>query len=187
MYRHFATLVGYPGPDLFQALHAAIQALAPEFPESAAMLQEFRDSTAPLTNGALEELYVQTFEMRAEGALYVGHQMFGEDWRRGIFMAGLKERYRTLGISEGLDLPDHLSMVLRYLEVEEPGQEKDELIGDCIIPAVRKVLQTIEGTSPYSHVLDALLRCLPPLQSSESQFEEISCRPSSLSLFPILR
>ena len=151
------------------------------------MLEKFRDSIAPLTNGALEEMYIQTFEMRAESALYAGHQIFGEDARRGIFMAGLKERYRALGISEGLELPDHLSVVLRYLDAQEPGEEKDELIGDCIVPAVRKVLQAIEGKSPYTHALDALLLCLPLPRGGASAFEEISCRPSSLSLFPILR
>jgi len=187
MYRDFATLVSYPGPDLFQALDATTQALAHEFPESAARLEKFRDSTAPLTNGALEEMYIRTFEMRAESALYVGHQIFGEDWRRGIFMAGLRERYRALGISEGLELPDHLSTVLRCLEVQELGQEKDELIGDCIIPAVRKMLQAIEGESPYRHVLDALLLCLPLPLDSEPELEDISCRPSSSSPFPILR
>ena len=187
MYRDFATLVSYPRPDLSQALDAAIRALAHEFRESTAMLEKFRESTAPLTDGELEELYIQTFEMRAEGALYVGHQIFGEDWRRGIFMAGLRERYRALGISEGLELPDHLSTVLRCLEVQELSQEKDELIGDCIIPAVRKMLQAIEGESPYSQVLNALLLCLPPPLSSEPEFEDFSCRPSSSSPFPILR
>lgn len=186
MYHDFAILVSYPGPDLFRALDAAIQALAHKFPESAAMLEKFRDSTAPLTNGALEEMYIQTFEMRAESAPYVGHQIFGEDWRRGIFMAGLRDRYRALGISEGLELPDHLSTVLRCLEVQEIG-EKDELIGDCIIPAVRKILQAIEGEGPYSQVLNALLLCLPPPLSSEPELEDISCRPSSSSPFPILR
>lgn len=187
MYRHFATLVSYPGREIWRSLDESIQALAAEFPEAAAMIGKFRESAVSLGQGALEEVYLQTFEMRAESALFVGHQIFGEDWRRGLFMAGLKEQYRAHAISEGPELPDHLSVVLRYLESLEPGQEMDELIGDCIIPAVRKVLQTIEGNSPYSHVLDALLLCLPLPRGGESEFEEISCRTSSLSLFPILR
>lgn len=187
MYRHFATLVSYPEPDLVQTLSAAIPALASEFPESSALLEWFRESTHSLSQGALEEVYIETFEMRAECALYIGHQVFGEDWRRGIFMAGLKERYRAIGISEGVELPDHLRLLLRYLELLEPGQEKDELIGGCIFPAVRKVLQAIEGKSPYSHILKALSLCLPLPHGSESEFEDLSCNPSSLSLFPILR
>ncbi|MCC6394404.1 MAG: hypothetical protein IT167_27665 [Bryobacterales bacterium] len=187
MYRYFATLVSYPGRDIWPSLDESIQSLAAGFPESAAMLGKFRESAVSLGQDALEEMYLQTFEMRAESALYIGHQIFSEDWRRGLFMAGLKEQYRARAVSVGLELPDHLSVVLSYLESLEPGQEMDELVGDCIIPAVRKVLQAIEGKSPYSHVLDALLHCLPPSRGSESEFEEISCRTSSLSLFPILR
>lgn len=185
MYRHFSGLLNYPGADLFHSLDEAIQALAPESPESAALLETFRESAVSLGQGALEERYIETFEMQAESALYVGHQIFAEDWRRGIFMAGLRERYRPLGILEGTELPDHLSVVFRYLEVQEPGPEKDELLGDCVVPAVRKVLQAIEGKSPYCDVLNALLLYLQPC-SSQSELEETSCRPSSSSLFPIL-
>ncbi len=185
MYHYFATLLNYPDADVFHSLDEAIQALAPESPESAALLERFRGSAVSLGQGALEERYIETFEVQAESALYVGHQIFAEDWRRGIFMAGLRERYRPLGILEGTELPDHLTMVLRYVEVQEAGPEKDELIGDCVVPAVRKVLQAIEGKIPYCDVLNALLLYVQP-RSSESELEETSCRPSSSSLFPIL-
>lgn len=186
MYGHFATIVSYPGIETWRSLDALIEGLAAKFPESSAMMVKFREAAESLGQDALEEVYLETFEMRAECALYAGHQIFSEDWRRGAFMAALKEQYRVHGISIGLELPDHLSMLLRYLESLAPGDEMEELIGDCIIPAVRKVQAAIEGRSPYSHVLEALLHCLPPRLVSEPEFEEISCRTSSLSLFPIL-
>jgi len=189
VYHYFATLLEYPAPGLFPALEGAIGALRTEFPESAVKLVRFRESAAPLTIGALEELYIRTFEMRGETALYVGHQMFDEDRRRGLFMAGLRDRYRVAGMAETGELPDHLGMILRYLDLEECGeeQERDELIGDCVFPAVRRIMQAIESKSPYHSVLDALLLCLPPPAHGESTLEEILCRPSSLSHFPILR
>src|ERR1017187_4537045 len=75
----------------------------------------------------------------------------------------------------------------RFLAVEQPGPEKEELIGDCIVPALHKVLQAIEGKkTPYGNVLRALLLYLGPRRDGETESEDLSCRPSSSSLFPIL-
>ncbi len=93
-------------------------------------------------------------------------------------MARLKERYQELGLSIGEELPDHLSVVLRFLEVEQPGEERDELIGDCIVPALHKVLRAIEGKrTPYEAILRALLLYLRP-QRGETELEDSPCRTS---------
>ena len=188
MYEHLASLVSYPDAGLFRALDGCIQALAPEVPEAAALLEHFRDVARVLGPGALEEAYIQTFEMQAETALYIGHQLFGEDWRRGTFMACLKERYQECGFSSGEELPDHFNVLLRFLEMEQSGPEKEELIGDCIVPALHKVLRAMEGKkTPYGDVVRAVLLCLGAGCVSETETEDLSCRPSSSSLFPILR
>ncbi len=186
MYGYFATLESYPDKNVYPALAACVAAVASELPEAAALLERFRRSAVSLGQTALEENYIQTFEMRAEAALYVGHQIFGEDWRRGVFMAGLKERYRPLGVEHGVELPDHLSVVLRFLEQCEPGPEREDLAGQCVVPALRKILRAIEGKSPYEDVLNGLLIYLTPERRGLQEPEEMSCRPSSLSLFPIL-
>jgi nitrate reductase molybdenum cofactor assembly chaperone NarJ/NarW len=187
MYRLLANLVSYPSCDLLPALDDCILALAPEAPEAAGLLERFRDAAKKWGQEGLEEAYIQIFEMHAENALYIGHQLFAEDWRRGAFMASLKERYQELGLSSGEELPDHLSVLLRFLEVEQPGQERDELIGDCIVPALQKVLHAMDGKkTPYEMVLRALLLYLSPRRGGETEFEDLSCRTSSLSLFPIL-
>ena len=187
MYQRLASLVSYPNAELFPALDACIQELASEVPDAAALLEHFRDAAKELGQDALEETYIQIFEMQAETALYIGHQLFGEDWRRGTFMACLKDKYQELAFSSGAELPDHLSVILRFLAVEQPGPEKEELIGDCIVPALHKVLQAIEGKkTPYGNVLRALLLYLGPRRDGETESEDLSCRPSSSSLFPIL-
>jgi nitrate reductase delta subunit len=187
MYQRLASLVSYPDVQLFRTLDGCIQALAPEVPEAAALLEHFRDTAQVLGQDALEEAYIQTFEMQAETALYIGHQLFGEDWRRGTFMACLKERYRECGFSSGAELPDHVSVILRFLAAEQPGSEREELIGDCIVPALHKVLRALEGkTTPYGYVLRALSLYLDPRRNGQTETEDLECRPSSLSLFPIL-
>ena len=187
MYQHLASLVSYPDAGLFRALDDCIRGLAPEVPEAATLLEHFREVARELGQDALEEAYIQVFEMQAEAALYIGHQLFGEDWRRGTFMACLKERYQECGFSCGSELPDHASVILRFLEVEQPGAEREELIGDCIAPALHKVLGAIEGKKTlYDNVLRALLLYLGAGRGGGAETEDLSCRPSSLSLFPIL-
>ena len=188
MYEHLASLVNYPDAQLLPTLGDCIHALKQEAPEAAALLEDFRDAAQVLGAGALEEAYIQTFEMQAEAALYVGHQLFGEDWRRGTFMACLKKRYQECGFSSGEELPDHLNVILRFLAVEQSGPEKEELIGDCIVPALHKVLRAMEGKkTPYGDVVRAVLLCLGVGCVGETETEDLSCRPSSSSLFPILR
>ena len=187
MYQHLASLVSYPDAGLFRALDHCIQALAPEVPEVATLLEHFREVAGELGQDGLEEAYTQVFEMQAEAALYIGHQLFGEDWRRGTFMACLKERYQECGFTCGAELPDHASVILRFLSVEQPGPEKEELIGDCIVPALHKVLRAIEvKKTPYGNVLRALLLYLGAVRDGGAETEDHSCRPSSLSLFPIV-
>ena len=43
MYQHLASLVSYPDAGLFRALDGCIQALTPEVPEAATLLEHFRD------------------------------------------------------------------------------------------------------------------------------------------------
>ena len=186
MYEHLASLMSYPDAQLLPTLGDCIHALEQQAPEAAALLEDFRDAAQVLGPGALEEAYIQTFEMQAEAALYVGHQLFGEDWRRGTFMACLKERYQECGFSSGEELPDHVNVILRFLEVEQSGPEKEELIGDCIVPALHKVLRAMEGKkTPYEGILRALLLYLRS-QRGETELEDSPCRTSFLSLFPIL-
>jgi len=188
MYQDLARLLSYPDAQLFQAVDICIQVLATEAAQATALLEDFRDAAQALGPGALEEAYIRTFEMRAETALYIGHQLFGEDWRRGTFMACLKGRYQECGFSCGAELPDHASVVLRFLDLEEPGPEKEELIADCIVPALHKVLLAVDDkNTPYGNVVRAVLLFLGAGGVSETETEDLSCRPSSSSLFPILR
>src|ERR1017187_5616299 len=187
MYQRLASLVSYPNAELFPALDACIQELASEVPDAAALLEHFRDAARELGQDALEETYIQIFEMQAETALYIGNQLFGEDWRRGTFMACLKDKYQELAFSSGAELPDHLSVILRFLAVEQPGPEKEELIGDCIVKNRSMTLKSMEGKNPpYGHIVRGLLLSLGPRRDGETESEDLSCRPSSSSLFPIL-
>jgi nitrate reductase assembly molybdenum cofactor insertion protein NarJ len=75
-------------------------------------------------------------------------------------MAGLKEHYGTYGFSEGAELPDRLSVMLRFLTLEEDA-EQAEIIDWCLVPALEKMVAELkDGSNPYRVVLQALLLTL---------------------------
>ena len=85
--------------------------------------------------------------------------MFGDDGRRGLFLAELKGRMESSGIDPGCELPDHISVLLRYMQQNE--QEQCAVIEDCMLPAVSRMADVLGSSeNPYKHVLRALLSLL---------------------------
>jgi nitrate reductase molybdenum cofactor assembly chaperone NarJ/NarW len=150
-------LLDYPTPRLGAQVRACL-ALAP--PAPAARLQTFLDFVDGSTAGALEELYTGTFDLQAACPPYVGFHLFGEDWRRSAFMAELSRRYRERGLATAPELPDHLCQLLRYLDAGPPADEADELVRECLIPAVATMQARLEATNPYATVLEAVAALL---------------------------
>ncbi len=188
IYRALATLVDYPGPALPGALDEAIGTLSTELPEAARLLERFRDEAQRLGQAGLEENYTESFDFRAERSLYVGHQLFGEDNRRGFFMARLRHRYRELGLPDGRDVPDHLSAMLAFLAAEKPGVETREVIEVCLVPAVARILRALDAArSPYAAALQAILLFLEQQAKQNLESGDGSCRSFSLSSSPTSR
>jgi nitrate reductase assembly molybdenum cofactor insertion protein NarJ len=95
--------------------------------------------------------------MQAARCLYVGHHLFGEDPRRNRFLSLLAEHYRARGFSQGTELPDYLPAMLRFASENASEAETEELIAECMIPALRKMVLP-EGL--YALPLRAALRFL---------------------------
>ena len=55
------------------------------------------------------------------------------------------------------ELPDHISVMLRYVSKAVWGDETRELISSCLIPAVKKMVSLFKDDNPYRGVLEATL------------------------------
>ncbi len=109
----------------------------------------------------LQDIYTYTFDLQPPAPPYVGHHIFGEDYRRSYFMVGLKEAYKTYGYSYNEnELPDHISVVLEFIPLYENEEEKGDLINLCLIPAVEKMRENLKEDNPYSKVLEVIHRIL---------------------------
>ena len=156
LYRLFADLLEYPTPALArQAQEAAAgTGMAP----AAALLHEFRSFVEQASPAHLEELYTGAFDLQAVCYPYAGYHLFGDSYKRGMFMAQLNAGYRENGFSAGNELPDHVAVILRFL-AKDPGDEFGQvLLHEGLIPAVDTMARAFDDQSdnPYAGVLRAL-------------------------------
>lgn len=187
VYGLLAAVLDYPGSALPAVVARLIELLPEDSPQSAACLIAFQCELESSGLAGLQESYIRAFDFRADSSLYVGHHLFGETGRRGVFVAELTGRYQERKLPATEDLPDHISCVLRYLATLEPGEEASELIHACLIPALHRINAVKAlAASPYRPVLEALPGLLQQSENGRSASGELAWIPSSSSHFPIL-
>ncbi|RIH87611.1 hypothetical protein Mterra_01137 [Calidithermus terrae] len=126
-------------------------------------LERFLKAVSQLKLSEREELHTRTLDLSPLFAPYVGFAVYGEDYRRGAFMAALNREMRGLGLELRGELPDHLAPVLSYLAVAaEPLPELTELL-EPALQAMYRTLKTMEPGNPYLHLLDAVRQAVREL------------------------
>lgn len=102
-----------------------------------------------------EELHTATVDLSPKFVPYVGHAVWGENYRRGAFMADLARAMADAGIDLHGELPDHLDPILRYIdEVPDPHPDVVEVFPVALM-RMTKELRKSDKKNPYRHVLDA--------------------------------
>ncbi len=161
LYQMLADVTDYPRSDLLQRIDECITILSPLHQEASSLLMEFRAFLGKMPLDKTKELYTRTFDLEAACRPYVGYHLFGDENHRGLFLAGLKEHYQTYDFSPGKELPDHLSVMLRFFARDDDKEDREELLSLCVLPALRKMVQGFsdEG-NPYRKLLKAILLLL---------------------------
>jgi nitrate reductase delta subunit len=171
--RLFAEILEYPKAGLAERVRACVEQLASA--EAADELKAFSEFVEQTPLEKLEELYTHTFDLQVVYFPYVGYQLFGESYKRGAFLAGLKGQFKAYGFSSGKELPDHISMVLRFLALPPDEEIGLPLLEEALIPALDKMLKSFKDEShPYRRVLRALRLTLQGVRESESPTEPVS-------------
>jgi nitrate reductase molybdenum cofactor assembly chaperone NarJ/NarW len=160
----FADLLCYPASDPAPAARLCRELVAGR--ASAAALGEFVSRAESARPYEMEELYSSTFDLDPACAPYVGHHLAGETPKRGVFMARLADAYRQDGFEGGArtgELPDHVSVVLRYLSAVPSGPWRDALLADALVPALDRMIEALPGPdNAYRSVLAALREEVTP-------------------------
>jgi nitrate reductase delta subunit len=96
---------------------------------------------------ALQEEYVATFDFNPATAPYLGHHLFGDNQKKGSYMIMLKQEFERCGYApSGVELPDHLSVLLGFLahlaRQEASGERvgaRQPFIAECVLPGVERL------------------------------------------------
>jgi len=164
-------LLQYPDEQLLEARSEVAQAVR-ELPASyeKGCLERFCEHWLTTTATALQQAYVETFDLQRRCGLYLSYYVDGDTRKRGMSLLRLKRMYEAAGlIKEEGELPDFLPLILEFAELAPAGY------GRQVLTEYRASLELIRRSlrakhSPYLHLLDAIchdLAALNPLQQAD--------------------
>lgn len=166
-----ARLLEYPDAEFARGMAQCVRELRGVHAEAAGLLEGAQFQFAALTSDQIEEIYTHTFDITPSCVAYVSIHLFGEEnFKRGEFMATLKDRYTQLGFDDRGELPDHLSVLLRFAAIVDED-ERRELYGFCLLSPLRKMIKSLEPSNPYTPVLRAIETAL------QAEFPDLEAAP----------
>lgn len=158
---HFADILAYPRGDLLERARRCAARVAEANGEAGRLLRAFATFVAETPPGRLEEIYTATFDLEPSCFPYISYHLFGESYKRSAFVVGLRSCYRAHGFDVADELPDHLTVLLRFLATRHDAEAAGELIEDALLPALEQMLGSeADHANPYRGVLRALQRVL---------------------------
>lgn len=171
-YETLSRLLTYPDAAYGGFVEELPKMLAEEDPKASAELAAFASRVKGLSLTELQELFTRTFDLSPTCSLEVGWHLFGEEYARGAFMVSIRERLRRYGVEENGELPDHLTHILLLADLMETD-DRGELIGSYVLPAVQKMAKSLEGKdNPYAMVITTVkgvLERTPGIKRAEAK------------------
>lgn len=165
-------LMDYPGDDLFSQLDLLAE-VAATLPDKlgAGLAQTINHlRTQPLYDSQSD--YVDTFDTRRRGCLFLTYFSNGETRKRGLALLRIKQVYTKAGLILTDDqLPDHLCVVLEFAATtDQQAGLKMILDNRAGLELLRLHLNEIE--SPWRGALEAVCATLPALKGKDHEAVE---------------
>jgi nitrate reductase molybdenum cofactor assembly chaperone NarJ/NarW len=155
-----AQLFEYPTAGYRERITEAAAAIALTDAHAADLLGTFAEAIGGRSLAAMEELYIQTFDLNPDACLEVGWHLFGEDYARGEFLVKVRHEMRRYGVAEREELPDSLLCVLP-LAARMAQDEAAIFRSKYLLPAVEKLRKAIPADSnPFAALCAALASLL---------------------------
>jgi nitrate reductase assembly molybdenum cofactor insertion protein NarJ len=171
LYEALGKLLGEPLKDR-SSVGRLREELAALCPEAGTSLRQFETALSDLSTGEIAEAYTRAFDVAPQCVPYVSVHLFGEEnYKRGELMAALLSAFARVGFDHGVELPDHVSVLSRFI-ARVTGTERRELLSYCLRePLARMTAVLKKGQNPYGHLLQAAR----DLVGMELLHDEIQC------------
>jgi nitrate reductase molybdenum cofactor assembly chaperone NarJ/NarW len=163
-------LLDYPD-DVLVARVPMLRGVVAALPDAQRLpLTEVLDTLEGGDLTALQQQYVDTFDVTRKCSLHLTYFTHGDTRRRGVALVEFKQAYRKAGVDFDTDaeLPDHLCVVLEFGAVQDWATAWQLLTRHRVgIEVLRAGLA--QRTSPWLPALQALRATLPPLDGDDEE------------------
>ena len=164
IFRSFAALAllfDYPEPGSLESLMEIRKESTDPNSGDCYLLDNFLASVSAMDLHAWQEYFIGTFDVNALASMDIGYVLFGEDYKRGDFLAMVQQERDKAGNPTGHELADHLPNILRLLPQMQDEDLAEELACSILKPAIREILKR-EGMNEniYSYAFSFLLGTL---------------------------
>jgi nitrate reductase molybdenum cofactor assembly chaperone NarJ/NarW len=165
-------LMDYPDENLLAHLDLLSEVAATLPAKLGARLQATIDHLRARPLRESESDYVDTFDNRRRGCLFLTYFSNGETRKRGLALLRIKQVYTRAGLTLTDDqLPDHLCVVLEFAAtIDQQAGLKMILDNRAGLELLRLHLREIE--SPWTGALEAVCATLPPLKGTDHEAVE---------------
>ena len=168
-YQVAGTVLCYPDEAMLERLPALYAATAELPADEAALLAPLLDHVERTPLLALQQEYVETFDLRRRCALYLTYYAFGDTRKRGMALLNFKSAYRKAGlVLDDAELPDHLAVVLEFAATADLDN------GRRLLLEHRAGLELLhlslrDSGSPYAGAVGAVSATLPKLRGDQHE------------------
>lgn len=175
-YSGISNILRYPSGKLKDEILFLKETLNSYDPLLITKLQPFSDfvNTTPLS--IQQEYYTSTFDVQPVSTLDIGYVLFGDDYRRGIFLVNMKKEHIKAENDCGSELPDHLPNILTLLPLMTDEKLAEELVVSILIPALAEILLRLGATGNHYKGLIEILIEMMETDFSDSSFERFQVR-----------
>jgi nitrate reductase molybdenum cofactor assembly chaperone len=164
-----AAALKYPDERTAENCARARLALPEVFLDMQQALTDLEQWLNGAAHGQPEEWYSRLFDLNPDCTLNIGYHLFGEQYERGAFLAGLVSEHRKVGLGVPDDLPDYLPAILRLLARVEELEDAQTLVSHALLPALSRMKADLaKSDAPWVPVLMALPAAL------ETTFDTVS-------------
>jgi len=124
-----------------------------------------------LSSREIQELYVQTFDLKSQVGLYLTAHELGDSNKRGAALIKLQKLVNQAGFErvEG-ELADYMPMLFEFLAVAPDTKERERLYRRLAV-AVNRIAENLDESNPYFGILRVLMEHVFPKPTEEEMKE----------------
>ncbi len=171
---YLALALEYPVRNTAESCAKARQAMPRDFSDMHRALTDLEQWLNGAAHGRPEEWYSRLFDLNPDCTLNIGYHLFGEQYERGAFLAGLVGEHRKVGLEIPDDLPDYLPLILRLLARVQVLEDAQTLVSHALLPALSRMQADLaKSDAPWVPILRALPKVLEATYETVSIPEEL--------------